>query len=351
LRSGLKLALSAAAVGLVLPMAVASSSVPTAAQSPAPASDPTAAQRDALLGQLSGQPQVAAAERSLAEVQAHLRDTRAQLTVINARLAAVSQRIADDQYTLDHSRVQLAGMLRQSFVLAGQDGFAESILTSGDFNQAFDRVQSSRQASHQLQDMLTLVRDRQAALRQERAQLEQDKAAATDLETKLEADANRFLALSVQRDQVLAAAPAPVRHQAAAVVAAVDALYSPAESVPHSGPCGNHFSYGQCTWYVATRRCIPWFGNAYQWWGAARAAGYLEGHEPAVGAVVVFPPGGQGAGGVGHVGYVEAVGPAPGVPAGSFKLSEMNYAGWNRVSYRVLPNHAPGITGFIYGHA
>jgi surface antigen len=93
-------------------------------------------------------------------------------------------------------------------------------------------------------------------------------------------------------------------------------------------------------------------GNARDWFYAAARYGYPEGHTPQVGAVVVFWPGGDGASSIGHVAYVEAVGPAAGIPAGYFKLSEMNFAGsgggWDRVSYRVLPNNSSGIQGFIY---
>jgi hypothetical protein len=44
------------------------------------------------------------------------------------------------------------------------------------------------------------------------------------------------------------------------------------------------------------------------------------------------------------------VGPAEGIPAGSFKLSEMNFDGWNRVDYRVIPDNSNDIEGFIYGN-
>ncbi len=77
--------------------------------------------------------------------------------------------------------------------------------------------------------------------------------------------------------------------------------------------------------------------------------GYPEGHTPEVGAVVTFWPGGDGASRVGHVGYVEAVGPAAGVPAGYFKFSEMNYDGLEPGQLpRRCPDNSGGIQGFIY---
>ena len=139
--------------------------------------------------------------------------------------------------------------------------------------------------------------------------------------------------------------------QVAAEIANIDnqiACSSPAHHVG-SGTCGNHFAYGFCTYYVATRRCVPWLGNAGSWYIAAAQMGYKEGRLPIAGAIVVFRPGVNGVSSEGHVAYVEAVGPAAGIPAGSFKLSEMNFAGWNRVDYRVLSNTDGSIEGFIYG--
>ena len=68
------------------------------------------------------------------------------------------------------------------------------------------------------------------------------------------------------------------------------------------------------------------------------------------GAIGVYWPGRGGASWVGHVVYVEAVGPNDGIPAGYFKLSEMNWDGWDRVDYRVVANDPNVFQGFIYGH-
>ena len=84
------------------------------------------------------------------------------------------------------------------------------------------------------------------------------------------------------------------------------------------------------------------------WYYNAARMGFPEGHTPVPGAIVVFWPGGDGASWIGHVAYVEAVGPAAGIPSGYFKLSEMNFAGWARVNYRVLPSNSGGIQGFVY---
>jgi surface antigen len=106
-------------------------------------------------------------------------------------------------------------------------------------------------------------------------------------------------------------------------------------------PGSNHFAYGYCTWYVANRRNVPWFGNAIEWWANARPYGYAEGQTPVVGAIMVTRESGYG-----HVAYVEAVN-----GDGSWTVSEMNFVRWNVVSRRTIrPGQVP-LSGFIYGKA
>ena len=101
---------------------------------------------------------------------------------------------------------------------------------------------------------------------------------------------------------------------------------------------GNTFPYGYCTWYVASKRNIPWDGNAGTWLYHAKAAGYATGRSPQVGAVMVTTENRY----YGHVALVV------GVSGGSFTVSEMNYVGFGKVDRRVLPTSDPAIKGFIY---
>ena len=101
------------------------------------------------------------------------------------------------------------------------------------------------------------------------------------------------------------------------------------------------FPYGQCTWYVASRRDVTWGGNAWVWYAAA-AGIRPEGHVPVQGAIAVF-----GIGWAGHVAYVEHVN-----PDGSFLVSEMNFygngGGWGRIDRRTIPATDNSVIGFIY---
>lgn len=99
------------------------------------------------------------------------------------------------------------------------------------------------------------------------------------------------------------------------------------------------FPFGQCTYYVATRRNVTWSGNAWQWFGNAQAAGLATGQQPRAGAIMV-----SWESAIGHVAYVEAV-----TPDGSFRVSEMNYGGYgSHVTSRTIRVSDVPLIGFIY---
>lgn len=87
------------------------------------------------------------------------------------------------------------------------------------------------------------------------------------------------------------------------------------------------YAYGYDTYYVAQRRSIPQtWGNAREWYSHARADGFLVGARPAPGAIAWTAEGA-----LGHVAYVEGV-------SGDFvTMSEMNFDGWNRFTFRTVP--------------
>ena len=101
---------------------------------------------------------------------------------------------------------------------------------------------------------------------------------------------------------------------------------------------GDHFPYGQCTWYVASRRPIPWNGNAGDWFAAAQSLNWPTGQMPQPGAIMVTWESWYG-----HVAYVEKVN-----SDGSWVVSEMNYAGWGQVDQRTIKPGGVPLIGFIY---
>jgi N-acetylmuramoyl-L-alanine amidase len=88
----------------------------------------------------------------------------------------------------------------------------------------------------------------------------------------------------------------------------------------------NGYDYGWCTWYSANKVSVPanW-GNANTWDNYAARSGWTVSTVPRVGAVAQTD-----AGGLGHVGVVEAVSE----DGTMIKYSDMNgLAGWGRVGY------------------
>lgn len=353
MRSGLKLALITMVVTALAGLC-SSTSFATSSNSPRDAAD---TRREALIAQLQAlrgphaqaRDQLLAAERQLAGAQARLTAARSRLTSLNTALLSLSRHIADDEHVLTTARGQLAALVRSTYEVAGSDGFAAAILSSGSFNEVVDRYRGAEHVTDQVRRLQETVRGRESALLQERRDLESRFAEAQSIEDQLSQDDNRMLALVAERDIAFQAIDGPSRKLAKEIADLDQPVFPPATGLLGNGACGNHFAFGQCTYYVATRRCVPWFGNAGQWLHAAAEYGFATGRTPRVGAVAVWRPGQAGASPAGHVGFVEAVGPEDGVPAGTFRVSEMNWGGWDRVDYRIIDDDA--VMGFVYARA
>ncbi len=111
-----------------------------------------------------------------------------------------------------------------------------------------------------------------------------------------------------------------------------------APSIIDRNPKGGHrFPYGQCTWYVAQHKYVPWGGNAGTWLYHARAYGAKTGKKPKVGAIVVTSESWYG-----HVAIVTKI------KGGNIYVKEMNYKGWAKVSTRAIPIKSRRIKGYIY---
>lgn len=99
----------------------------------------------------------------------------------------------------------------------------------------------------------------------------------------------------------------------------------------------HRFPYGWCTWYVASRRHIPWGGNAGTWLYHAKSYGAKTGKTPQKGAIIV-----TGESRWGHVAIVEKV------KGDQVTIKEMNYKGWGIVSSRNISAKSSVIKGYIY---
>ena len=296
------------------------------------------------------------AELAYSTQQQKVLSEQAQLNQLNQQLSTLGEQLTANKAETAKDKQQLAAVIRATWESSSSAALLTAVLSADNFAQAMDRLKNATQVSDKVTALVSQLATQDAQIKQEQAQIRAQFGQASAIEGQLATTSGQLLADLMNRNDLFNQLSGPAR-AIAAEIADIDNQIAADESPQQSsvnggGSCGNHFAYGQCTWYVASRRCIPWSGNANQWYYNAARMGFKEGHSPVVGAVVVFWPGGDGASSSGHVAYVEAVGPTSGVPAGYFKLSEMNFSGngggWDRVSYRVLPDNSSGIQGFIY---
>jgi hypothetical protein len=151
-----------------------------------------------------------------------------------------------------------------------------------------------------------------------------------------------LVAEAIVAARAAAAAPSPAPPAAAPVPAppaapAVPSRFSTKRSPVVGG--GGHFAFGWCTWYVSTRRFVPWMGNALEWYANAAAMGFPEGATPRAGAIMVTRESG-----LGHVAYVESVD----ADGRGWTVSEMNFRAFGVVSTRHIVSGQVPLVGFIY---
>ncbi len=121
-----------------------------------------------------------------------------------------------------------------------------------------------------------------------------------------------------------------------------------------TGPAapGDHFAYGQCTYWASYRYhqltgiWVPWLGNAYQWAYGASAFGWNISGTPRLHSIIVLQPYVQGASPYGHVAVVERIN-----SDGSVYTSNWNWyaggGGWGRLSYWTF-KPGPGVSFVWY---
>jgi surface antigen len=281
--------------------------------------------------------QLAALNQQLADEQKKLDALNDQVQKAQADLDGLNRLFADDQQRQSQLAQQMTDIARAAYQRPSAS--VTAILQAGNPQQALSESAQSRLVATRQQQLLAeaqqlRIQDQQA--RDQQAARLDDITSARDQVAQL---AVRTLSLrnSVSDALVRARAQTLAAQAQATQAAAVQPQLlpsSPDAAVP------NHFPAGYCTWYVASRRAIPWYGDAIAWWDNARPYGYVEGQVPAVGAIMVTRESAL----YGHVAYVEAVN-----RDGSWAVSEMNFVGWNVKSGRTIrPGQVP-LVGFIYG--
>lgn len=311
-----------------------------------------------------------AAQDALNQLQGELKANSAYLYALGGQQADLRGRISNTEHDLAQQRQLIAEITRGQYKTATGDQTIALIFASSNFKEMLGRIMSEITVQRRMSDTARKIKVEQGQLKGMAADLGKKQAQAGLLQDQLAQANGKQLVMVADYDQRISAldaqstallgqisslnaeiairqAPPPVVVARASSVSSSTSTSSPSASfssgggtVSGGGSCGNHFSYGYCTWYVASRRCIPWFGNAWEWYGQAQAYGYPVGQQARVGAVAVWD---QRMSGYGHVAYVESVQP------NGFTVSEMNYNGWDQVDSRFVPYSDPGpLTGFVY---
>ncbi len=297
------------------------------------------------------------ATQALVESQAALRNTEAEAAANAARLADLQRQQANLQSKIDATKAEidtqrrlLGDLTRGQYKQLGNNDSIAVIFSAGSFSQAVNQVMAGRSVSRRISDVAKKLKADEEAEAAMAKDLRAKRAQADQVQAQLEQENGRLLVQVAQNDAAinnLDDRSKSLLAQISAINAKIAALQAPrfssgSGSGGGGGSCGNHFDYGYCTWYVANRRCIPWFGNAWEWYGQAQSYGYPVGSQARVGAVAVWNQ--SMGGGYGHVAYVESV------QADGFTVSEMNYTAWGQVDTRFVPYSNPGpLSGFIYG--
>ena len=291
------------------------------------------------------------AQDAMNNIQASLRANAAYLGQLNAQQESLRGKIANTEHDLAQQRQLINEITRGQYKNNTGDKAVQMIFSSQDFKQMLGRVMAEITVQRRMADTARKIKVEQASLKAMSADLDKKHGQADLLQEQLNQENGKVLVLVADYDQRVARIDGQSRSllgQISKINSEIATRQASARSAFASGngrvnggsSCGNHFSYGYCTWYVANRRCIPWFGNAWEWYGNAQAYGYPVGHEARVGAVAVWD---QRMSGYGHVAYVESV------QGDGFTVSEMNYNAWGQTNSRFVPYSNPGpLTGFIY---
>ena len=292
------------------------------------------------------------AENALRNTQAQVTQNAAILVDLQRQQDTIRAHIVATRAEIDTQRHLLGDLTRGQYKQQTNNDGLSVIFSSSNFSQAINAVMATQSVNRRIADTARKLKADEQALTSMSNDLAAKQKQAAQVQAQLEQENGRLLAQVADHDtrvasidgtsQALLAKIAAINTQIAALQAPPAPKFgSGVASGGGGGSCGNHFDYGYCTWYVANRRCIPWFGNAWEWYGNAQAYGFPVGNQARVGAVAVWD---QRMSGWGHVGYVESVQPD------GFTVSEMNYNAWGQVNTRFVPFANPGpLTGFIYG--
>ncbi len=318
-----RLWLSAMAAGLIWLIAIVGGGINAAAQQRSSATQQQLTQQ---LQKLRAEGDTAPAAQ-VSTLLTKMADNQRQLHSLNVRLMQNAAQLTQLKSHLQEDRGALMSLVSTAYLDGSGTQQVAQALAAPNMSEFFASATLPASVADQVAQLVHTMRSDQQRLHRDQVQLLTDESQAQNLEKQLGSQSQQLLA------QLTAPPPSAVIQVAA--------------TAPGGSGGSWTFAFGNCTYWAAMQWeahgwTVNWGGDAYQWWANAAAAGHAEGSVPEVGAIVVWPPGADGASDVGHVAYVISVG------SGSFEVSEMNFTGgFDTVDYRTVPDGA-GYDGFIY---
>ena len=218
------------------------------------------------------------AENALKNNQAELEHNAGVLAALRQQQDATRAKIDATRKEIETQRRLLGDLTRGQYKHLSTDDSLSLIFSSNNFGQLVNQVMAGQGINRRISDTARKLKADENALTGLSAQLAAKQSQSLQVQSQLEQENGRQLALVADHDARLAQIDGQSRallDQIAGVNSRITAAQAPPPTrfSSGSGPggsggsCGNHFYYGYCTWYVANRRCIPWFGNAWEWYG------------------------------------------------------------------------------------
>jgi len=312
-------------------------------------------------------------QQQVAQYQAQINALNAQIAVAQAESAKLNVQIAEAEAKLAEQKTVLSANIKAMY-LASTVTPLEMLASSRNISDFFDQQEYQDSIKNKVQTAMDTIVQLKAQLEGQQKNLLGILSAQTAQKQQLSATQNQLASLLAIAQQSAAAADASVansnsqiahlRQQQAAALAAASRVFSgtiPGASGGSGGACDiGHGNGGYpMSWCNApqdsittpwgySRECVSWagfrrsqlgrpvygWGNANQWAGGARAAGFRVDSSPEVGAVAQ-----TSAGPFGHVAVVEAV------EGNTVVVSEMNYDDAGHYRLGAYP-----VSYFVYIH-
>ncbi len=277
---------------------------------------------------------ISGVNENLVSLRSQVGELDGQISEVNARVAELKAEHAQlEKEAEDLWEAILEGM-KEGYVVDSSSTPFDALVSSERLSAFFSSEHYRNKINEDLQEKIERYLDTLESLDEKLAEAKDKRDGLLTLQgqrqerlaTAEDQEAAKRAAEQLDKEQCEQAREANEREAAAGIVQATGG--NTTSSAPASGGGGggfnggpNPYPVGQCTWYAFDQTRRGENGNAGTWCNSGRCSS-----TPAVGKVMVWYPGEQGATGAGHVGVVI------GVSGGQVTVRHMNWDGWNVVS-------------------